>query len=333
MDFGLGLRARHPSFLSEHSRQAEAVGFNHIWLYDSPRCAEAYVAMPYCAMATSKAVIGMAVTNTETRDPTVIANSFATLAILTGDRVKFGIGLGDSAVKFIGRKPSTFDRFQERVRLIQSLLRGEAIQYNDRQIRLPAVPAEKPKLIIAADGPKTFAFAGAVGDGAIISPGGSPRFLRYAIQKIREGAIQAGRDPNELYICGWTHCVIGKTRQQAIDELIPEVGRTLVKAATRIPHEVFGSDEPMISAQLRRRFLEDVTRQTQEGDLAQTVYSALGDDLFRELTIVGTPDECVHKMAELNEVSGLSQLIVNVYSQDREFALKVLGNHIAAESS
>ncbi len=324
LELGLGLRARHPSVLAEHSRQAEDAGFSHVWLYDSPRCAEPYVSLPYCAMATSRAVVGMAVTNTQTRDPTVVANSFATLAILTGGRVKLGLGLGDSAVKFLGKRPSRFDAFREGVEVVQGLLRGESVPYNGRRLTLPAVPETKPPLLLAAEGPRTFAFAGAASDGAIISPGGSPRFLRYAISKIREGAVRAGRDPETLHVCAWTHCVVAETTEGAMDALAPEVGRTLVKASVRIPPEVLGASEPLLSAELQAHVLEEATRQDHEYDLARTMRSALGDDLFREMTLVGTPDDCARKIAELRQVDGLSQIIVNIYGEDREFALKAL---------
>ena len=326
LEFGLGLRARHPSMLAEYSRQAEDAGFSHIWLYDSPRCAEPYASLPYCVMATSRAVVGMAVTNTQTRDPTVVANGFATLAILTGGRVKFGLGLGDSAVKFIGKRPSRFDAFREGVEVVQGLLRGETVTYNGRRLKLPAVPEVKPPLLLAAERPRTFAFAGEAADGAIISPGGSPRFLGYAIGKIREGAVRAGRDPEELHICAWTHCVVGETREEAMDALAPEVGRTLFKAALRIPPEVLGASEPLLSAELRARVLQEATRQDHEYDLARTLRSALGDELVREMTMAGTPDDCARKIDELRRVEGLSQLIINVYGQDREYALKALGS-------
>ena len=329
LELGLGLRARHPSTLAEHSRRAEEAGFSHIWLYDSPRCAEPYVSMPYCAMATSRTIIGLAVTNTQTRDPTVVANAFATLAILTGGRVKFGVGLGDSAVKFLGRRPSRFDAFRESIDVVQGLLRGDSVAYNGRRLTLPAVPEEKPPILLAAEGPRTFDLAGAVADGAIISPGGSPRFLRYAIGRIREGAVRAGRDPEALQVCAWTHCVVGETTGQAMDALAPEVGRTLVKAALRIPPEVLGASESLLSEEQRSRVLDEATRQDHEYDLARTMRAALGDGLFREMTLVGTPDDCARKIAELRDVDGLSQLIVNVYGEDREFALKALGGGVA----
>ena len=333
LELGLGLRARHPSMLAEHSRQAEEAGFSHVWLYDSPRCAEPYVSMPYCAMATSRAVVGLAVTNMQTRDPTVVANAFATLAILTGGRVKFGVGLGDSAVKFLGRRPSRFDAFRESIDVVQGLLRGESVPYNGRRLALPAVPDVKPPLLLAAERPRTFDLAGAAADGAIISPGGSPRFLRYAIGRIREGAVRAGRDPDALHVCAWTHCVVGETAEEAMDTLAPEVGRTLFKAALRVPLEVLGASEPLLSEEQRAHVLDEATRQDHEYDLARTLRSALGDELFREMTLVGTPDDCARKIAELREVDGLSQLIVNVYGQDREFALKTLGREMAGSPS
>ena len=114
-----------------------------------------------------------------------------------------------------------------------------------------------------------------------------------------------------------------------MDALAPEVGRTLVKAALRIPPEVLGASGPLLSAELRAHVLEEATRQDHEYDLARTMRTALGDDLFREMTLVGTPDDCARKISELRAVDGLSQLIVNVYGEDREFALRALGGGMA----
>src|SRR5688572_27273373 len=132
LNFGLGLRARDPSILQPYARDAEASGFDHVWVYDSPRFAEPYVAMSYCAMATKRLTVGTAVTNTVTRDPAVIANGFATLSALTGGRVAMGVGLGDSAVKFLGKQPSRFDAFAKNVRVVRALLDGQQIEYNGK---------------------------------------------------------------------------------------------------------------------------------------------------------------------------------------------------------
>jgi alkanesulfonate monooxygenase SsuD/methylene tetrahydromethanopterin reductase-like flavin-dependent oxidoreductase (luciferase family) len=328
VNIGLGLRARDPSILQPYARDAQAAGFDHVWVYDSPRFAEPYVAMSYCALAAPGMTVGTAVTNPVTRDPAVIANGFATLAALTGGRVKLGIGLGDSAVKFLGQKPATFADFTGKIRIIRQLLEGQEIEYNGKKLKLPIPPAKKLPVIMAAEGPKTFDFAGAECDGAIISPGGSPHFLRYAIEKIRAGAARVGRDPKELHICAWTHCVVAPTRKQAVEELLPQVSRTLFKGAVRVPHEVLGFKEPLISEEMRKRVLDAVGHQSMEYKLADELFAVLGDKLMQELTVVGTPDEVMSKVKDLVEVDGVSQLIINIHAKDPKLSFDTFRDRI-----
>jgi len=326
--FGLGLRARDPSILQPYARDAEASGFDHVWVYDSPRFAEPYVAMSYCAMATRGVTVGTAVTNTVTRDPAVIANGFATLSTLTGGRVAMGVGLGDSAVKFLGQKPARFENFTKNIRVIRALLAGEEIEYGGKKLKLPVPPQKKMPVLVAAEGPKTFDFAGAEADGAIISPGGSPNFLRYAIEKIRAGAARVGRDPKELHICAWTHCVVAEKREDAVKELLPQVSRTLFKGAVRVPHEVLGFKEPLISEEMRKRVMDAVGHQDQEYKLADELFAVLGDPLMQELTVVGNPDEVERKIRDIISVDGVSQLIINVHAKDPKLSFDTFRDRI-----
>lgn len=328
LNFGLGLRARDPLILQPYARDAEAAGFDHVWVYDSPRFAEPYVAMSYVAMAAPGLTVGTAVTNTVTRDPTVIANGFATLSRLTGGRVAMGVGLGDSAVKFLGQKPSRFEEFTRNIRVIRALLGGEEIEYNGKKLKLPVPPAKRMRVLLAAEGPKTFDFAGAECDGAIISPGGSPHFLRYAIEKIRAGAARAGRNPKELHICAWTHCVVAGTRKQAVEELLPQVSRTLFKGAVRVPHEVLGFKEPLITEAMRQRVLGAVGHQDQEFKLADELFAVLGDKLMQELTVVGMPDEVESKIREITAVDGVSQVIINMHAKDPKLSFETFRDRI-----
>jgi alkanesulfonate monooxygenase SsuD/methylene tetrahydromethanopterin reductase-like flavin-dependent oxidoreductase (luciferase family) len=321
IDFGIGLRARHPSVLGELAREAQAAGFTHLWVYDSPRFAEAYVSMMYCALVAPSLVIGTAVTNTETRDPSVIANAFATLSLLTDGRVVLGVGLGDSAVKFIGKKPARFEAFREKLRLIQALLEGETIEYNGQRLKLPAPPAKQPPLLIAAERLRTFELAGARCAGAIISPGGSPRFLRHAVREIREAASRAGRNPAALYLCGQVHCAVAETTDQALDEIVPPLNRTLFRYAMRVPHQVLGLAEPILPGALRGRAREIVSRQEAEYEGAAALRAAMGEDLLRELVVAGTPVECKRKLGALLEIEGVSQLIINIHGKDLRASL------------
>jgi alkanesulfonate monooxygenase SsuD/methylene tetrahydromethanopterin reductase-like flavin-dependent oxidoreductase (luciferase family) len=328
VDFGLGLRARHPSLIPSAAAEAQEAGFSHIWVYDSPRFAEAFVALSYAAMAAPRCVVGTAVSNLETRDVSVVANAFSTLSALTNERVAIGLGLGDSAVKFIGGRPARLQNFKEKLDILRALLDGKTIEFNGKSLQLPVPPAKRPPIIIAAERPKTFELAGAYCDGAIISPGGSPRFLAYAVESIHRAAREAGRNPDDVYICAWTHCVVGKTREDGIAELKPEVSRTLFKGAMRVPHEVLGYDRPIISEELQMRVKEDVKRQEREYGLADELMAAMGEDLFRELTVVGTADDVAGKVEQITAVPGVKHLIINIHAKDRRLTTDVFRNDI-----
>ncbi|MGH7862485.1 MAG: LLM class flavin-dependent oxidoreductase, partial [Candidatus Dormibacteraceae bacterium] len=179
MKVGLGARARSSAALTAFGDAAAEEGFEHFWAYDSGRCVEAVVALSYVAFAHPGLVVGTATTNTETRDPAVLANALATLSNLTGGRVMCGIGLGDSAVRFIGRRPTRIADFADRLRAIRALLGGETINYNGRRYRLPDPPQKPPLLLISAEGPKTCTLAATAADGAILSLGASPGTLAY----------------------------------------------------------------------------------------------------------------------------------------------------------
>jgi 5,10-methylenetetrahydromethanopterin reductase len=239
-----------------------------------------------------------------------------------------GLGLGDSAVKFLGQKPSRFADFAERVRVIRALLAGEQIEYGGKKLKLPVPPEKRIRMLIAAEGPKTWDFAGSECDGGIISPGGSPHYLRFAIEKIRAGAKRVGRDPNELHICAWTHCVVASKREDAVKELLPQVSRTLFKGAVRVPHEVLGFKEPLISEEMRKRVLDAVGHQDQEFKLADELFAVLGDKLMEELTVVGTPEEVEKKIRKITDVDGVSQLIINVHAKDPALTFETFRDRI-----
>jgi alkanesulfonate monooxygenase SsuD/methylene tetrahydromethanopterin reductase-like flavin-dependent oxidoreductase (luciferase family) len=279
-------------------------------------------------MAAPGISVGSSVTNTETRDPTVIANAFATLSSIAGGRVFCGIGLGDSAVKYLGRKPATMQAFGEKVGLIRSLLHGDTVQLKGQAFRLAAPPEYPPPILVTADSPKMRKLAGTFADGAILSPGGSPRYLARAIEEIQEAARCAGRTPATLYICAWAHAAVAETSDEAIKDLRPQVGRTLFKAAVRNPHEILGRDEPMLSDLERERASALVAQQDKEYLAAQELAEIVGDDLLREMTIVGTPEECRVKLGQLMAVDGLSQIIINVHGKTPALSTRLFGEQV-----
>ncbi|WP_373236446.1 LLM class flavin-dependent oxidoreductase, partial [Cohaesibacter celericrescens] len=74
-------------------RQAENAGFTHCWFYDSHILwRESYMAMAMCMEHTTKMRFGPCVTNPNTRDWSLAASMFGSLAKQSEGR--FDIGLG-----------------------------------------------------------------------------------------------------------------------------------------------------------------------------------------------------------------------------------------------
>lgn len=312
MKFGLGVRARTTGILTESVAAAVDAGFDHLWVYDSGRCVEAMVSLSYAAL-TSRLVVGTAVTNTQTREPAVLANALATLANLTGGRLICGIGLGDSAVKFLGRPAVRIVEFEERLKVIRALLHGESVTYNGADYRLPEPPARPPLLLVSVEGPKTCEIAARLGDGAILSLGASPAILELLVAQLREAASAAGRDVDHLYICAWLQAAMAGTRSAALEALRPQAGRTLLSAIKHAPRSALGRVIPTLDETALARIADLERRQSSEYELARELSDLVGETALAEFTVVGTASDCRAKVESLLAVRHVCELAFNVY--------------------
>src|SRR4029077_19738854 len=109
MDFGLVLQADPPAqAVVDRMRVAEDSGFRYGWTVGSHMLRqEPYVIYPLTRAATKTMTVGLMVTNPGTRDWSVIASLFATLNDTFGNRTVCGMGRGGSAVRVLGRHPSS----------------------------------------------------------------------------------------------------------------------------------------------------------------------------------------------------------------------------------
>jgi alkanesulfonate monooxygenase SsuD/methylene tetrahydromethanopterin reductase-like flavin-dependent oxidoreductase (luciferase family) len=126
MDIGLVLQTDPPAAdLIERAVAAERAGFSHVWTFDS--CVlwqEPFVIYSRILAATSQLHVGPMVTNPATRDWSVTASLFATLNDMFGNRTVCGIGRGDSALRVIGRRPTSMQSFAEAISAIRDLAEG-----------------------------------------------------------------------------------------------------------------------------------------------------------------------------------------------------------------
>src|SRR5919199_5483127 len=112
MKFCLHGSARTVAEAVRRARRAEALGFEAVFFADSQmNNVDPYQAMALCALQTSAIRLGTAVTNMVYRDPTITANSFATLNEISGGRAIAGLGTGDGPVYSLGRSATKLTAF------------------------------------------------------------------------------------------------------------------------------------------------------------------------------------------------------------------------------
>ena len=151
---------------------AERLGYQRAWLYDSPAITSVvWMALALAAERTSTIGLGPGVLVPCLRHPMTNAAAIATLAANAPGRVAVAIGSGFTGRYTLGKKPLRWAVVEEYVVALRALLRGETVAWEDAAIRMlhtEGFVADRPvdvEVLIGADGPKGTAVAERVGDG------------------------------------------------------------------------------------------------------------------------------------------------------------------------
>jgi probable F420-dependent oxidoreductase len=111
------------------------------------------------------------------------------------------MGRGDSALRYIGKKPKTLATMVESMDVIKTLVAGRSVEYNGQTIDIPWVTEgwDLP-MWVAGYGPKALATIGTHADGFILQLA-DPQVLEWTMAAVKAAASDAGRDPDEVKIC------------------------------------------------------------------------------------------------------------------------------------
>lgn len=204
-----------PQAFARDARRAEELGWGWAFIPSSPLLlADPYVNLAFAAVETTKIGLGPLIETPMMRDPAVMASSIATVDALAPGRTLLAFGVGDTAVRLMGKRPARVAELEAATVLSRRLLAGEAVE----------VGAERPAILrharpvpvwIAAGGPRTLRMAGRVADGVFIRVGRHPANLRVAIEAVRAGAAEAGRDPDDVKICIILHTILSDNVEAA----------------------------------------------------------------------------------------------------------------------
>ena len=197
-----------PQAFAADARRAEELGWDYAFIPSSPLLLQdPYVNLAFAAVATSRIGLGPLIETPMMRNPAVMASSIATVEGLAPGRTLLGYGVGDTAVRLMGKRPTRVAELEEATVLTRRLLAGEEI---DVKAARPAVlrHARPVPVWIAAGGPRTLRMAGRVADGVFIRVGRHEANIRTAIEAVHQGAAEAGRDPADIKIALILHTIL-----------------------------------------------------------------------------------------------------------------------------
>jgi coenzyme F420-dependent glucose-6-phosphate dehydrogenase len=208
-----------PRDLVEFAVRAEELGLDSVWVSDHflpwrHEGGHAPAAFPWMAAVgerTRRVTIGTSVTTPTFRyNPAVMAQTFATMALLFDNRVVLGVGTGEAlneiAVSGMAWPEfgERFARLREAVQLMRALWTEPQVDFQGEYYRLVNAsiydrPDQPVPVYIAAGGPVVARYAGRAGDGFICTSGkGMELYTEKLVPAVEEGARGASRSAGDI---------------------------------------------------------------------------------------------------------------------------------------
>jgi 5,10-methylenetetrahydromethanopterin reductase len=330
MNFCLHGSARTVQEAMARAQRAERLGFEAIFFADSQmNNVDPFQALAICAVHTKTIRFGTAVTNMVYRDPSIVANSFATLNEISEGRAIVGMGTGDGPVYSLGRTATKLAEFEKGLRVIRDLLHDRGVDVPKAKeraggnVKLKAGKRPAP-IYISAEGPKTLRVAGRTCDGVILGTGFDPDVLEWAQARIAEGAKDAGRSASAIDIMPAGMIVVQDDGDLARS-------RVRSRMANRAHHNFRFTMETVPEKEVAgvKKFMDgfDISKSIEE----RIDPDLVTDYLLERFTIAGTPEECIAKVKRL-EADGIRRVLLTppnaIYDEVMEaWGARVIGKY------
>jgi alkanesulfonate monooxygenase SsuD/methylene tetrahydromethanopterin reductase-like flavin-dependent oxidoreductase (luciferase family) len=216
LEFGISIT---PNWLErDHvlrlARVADESGLDLVGIQDHPyqwRFFDTWTLIAYLAGVTSRVRFFPDVTSLPLRQPAVLAKAAASLDVLTGGRVEFGLGAGafwDAIVAMGGprRTPGeAVEAAEEAIDVIRLVWSGDrGVRHEGRHYSLAGLntgpkPVHDIGIWVGASGPRMLDLIGRKADGWVPSaPWAPPEDLPEYLLRIEDAAAAAGRDGGSI---------------------------------------------------------------------------------------------------------------------------------------
>lgn len=267
----------HPDQLVPLARKAEDLGVSVLTVADHLDDQVAPIpAMMAAALATTTLRVGSMVLSNDYRHPVMLAKEAATVDVLTGGRLEFGIGAGWMSEDYrmagmtMDRPGVRIERLEEAIDVILAAWSGEPVEFSGEHYRVTdyigtPLPHQRPHppLFIGGGGRRILSLAGRRADtvglnpiltSGVIDANAGPNATHEATeQKIRWIRDAAGERFEDIELQTRIHLVlVTDDRDGTFDALAGGFGLTPSDAA-RTPHALCGTVDQIVDDLIERR--------------------------------------------------------------------------------
>ena len=311
---------------------AEPLGFDSLWGLEHHFTGYAMSPAPtqllaYFAGRTKRIQLGTAVIVLPWHDPIRVAEQIALLDIMCGGRCLFGFGRGAASAEYEGfgiPMGEARPRFAEAAQVIVKALANETFEHQGQFFKIPRTsirprPISNPerRFYASSVSPESAEVIARLGFGMLLIMQNEWSKCREDIDKFHAMSQAAGFAPRAPIILTNVSCA--ESRDEARERAMRYLGR---KWQSIDDHYHFSDGH-----------LADVKGYEAYGKTART-YAKLKDpanlkkatDFYVSIQIVGTPDDCLQQIGELQKVTGLEHLVA-------EFAFGNLPHHEAERNA
>ncbi|MCZ6874731.1 MAG: LLM class flavin-dependent oxidoreductase [bacterium] len=294
---------------------AEPLGFDSLFALEHHFTGYAMSPSPtqllsYYAGRTKRITLGTAVIVLPWHDPVRVAEEIALLDVISGGRCLFGFGRGAASVEYEGfRIPmeEARPRFAEAAKIIVKALTNEVFDWQGEFFSIPTTsirprPISHPerRFYASSVSPESSEIMAKLGFGILVVMQNEWPVAAEDIDRYREIAKSVGHTPRPPIIL--TNISVAESRDEAQQRAVEYLSRKW----DSIDNHYHFSDGHLASVKGYEFY----------GKMAKT-YSKMKDDNFRQkatdfyvkIQIVGTPDDCIQQIAELQRLTGMDHLV------------------------
>jgi F420-dependent oxidoreductase-like protein len=328
----LGLALPYEANLSfdemlELALRAEELGFDSVWMPEAYGT-DAISLLAGLAVKTTRIRIGTGIINVFSRTPALIAQTAATMDLISAGR--FILGLGTSGHQVIsGWHGVPFDRpvqrMRETVEIVRSALRRDALKFEGevfdltQGLKLQMHPLRKEiPIFLATLTPAGLRLTGEVADGWIPTLF-SPQHRDVFLDEVRAGAKKSGRSLESIEIAPFMRVLVDDDAARARDEVRPWVALYVGGMGSRGKNFY----KETVS---RYGFSEDATaiQDLYLGGRKLEAIKRVPDALVDAITLAGPPSLIKERLAACAG-AGVTLLIAAIQGRDQAQRLRTIG--------